>query len=463
MEQRDEPGCQRSTAERQGIGLGSPSMSADPRRQVPRTDTLLASPELAAAGERLGRALVKGAVQQVQQRIRDGEVAPADAVDVVLAALPSTAGSLQRVLNATGVLVHTNLGRAPWSAAAVEAVVAASGTTDVELDLATGRRGPRGEAALAALLEAVPAAEAALVVNNCAAALALVATALGQGRELVIARGELVEIGDGFRIPDLLASTGARLREVGTTNRVALADYRGALGPDTGAVLKVHPSNFVVRGFTRAVEVAELAASLDGSGIPLVADVGSGLLRPHPLLPEEPDLQSTLAAGADLVLASADKLLGGPQAGLVLGQAALVQRLRRHPLYRALRVDKSTLAALEATLRGPLPPVQHMLTAGVDGLRERARDLAARLTAEGVDAAAVDADARVGGGGAPEHPLPSAAVSLDPGFAEPLRRAAPPVVAYTDAGRTLLNLRSVLPADDDALAAAVLEVARRWT
>ena len=367
------------------------------------------------------------------------------------------------MLNATGVLVHTNLGRAPWSAAAVEAVVAASGTTDVELDLATGRRGPRGEAALAALLEAVPAAEAALVVNNCAAALALVATALGQGRELVIARGELVEIGDGFRIPDLLASTGARLREVGTTNRVVLADYRGALGPDTGAVLKVHPSNFVVRGFTRAVEVAELAASLDGSGIPLVADVGSGLLRPHPLLPEEPDLQSTLAAGADLVLASADKLLGGPQAGLVLGRAALVHRLRRHPLYRALRVDKSTLAALEATLRGPLPPVQQMLTADLDGLRERARAMAVRLTAAGVDAAAVDAEARVGGGGAPEHPLPSAAVSLDPGFAEPLRRATPPVVAYTDAGRTLLNLRSVLPADDDALAAAVLEVARRWT
>jgi L-seryl-tRNA(Ser) seleniumtransferase len=438
-------------------------MSADPRRHVPRTDALLAHPQLAEAGERLGRALVKGAVQRVQQLIRDGEVAPPDAVDVVLASLPSTAGSLQPVLNATGVLVHTNLGRAPWSAAAVEAVVAASGTTDVELDLRTGRRGPRGEAALAALLDAVPAAEAALVVNNCAAALALVATALGQGRDLVLARGELVEIGDGFRIPDLLASTGARLREVGTTNRVTLADYRGALGPDTGAVLKVHPSNFVVRGFTRSVEVAELAASLAGSGIPLVADVGSGLLRPHPLLPDEPDLQSTLAAGADLVLASGDKLLGGPQAGLVLGRAELVQRLRRHPLYRALRVDKSTLAALEATLRGPLPPVQEMLAADVDGLRDRARALAARLTAAGIAAAAVDADARVGGGGAPEHPLPSAAVSLDPAFAEPLRQGTPPVVAYLDDGRTLLNLRSVPAASDDALAAAVLEVARRWT
>ncbi|MDP5183686.1 L-seryl-tRNA(Sec) selenium transferase [Blastococcus sp. BMG 814] len=438
-------------------------MTTDPRRQVPRTDTLLADPRLAGAGERLGRVLVKRAVQRVQQRIRAGEVAPGAAVDAVLADLPPVAGSLRPVLNATGVVVHTNLGRAPLSAAAVEAVVAASGTTDVELDLRTGRRGPRGEAAIAALLEAVPAAEAALVVNNCAAALALVATALGQGRELVLARGELVEIGDGFRIPELLESTGARLREVGATNRVALADYRDALGPGTGAVLKVHPSNFVVRGFIRAVEVGELAAALQGTGVPLVADVGSGLLRPHPVLPDEPDLQTTLAAGADLALASGDKLLGGPQAGLVLGRAELVQRLRRHPLYRAFRVDKTTLAALEATLRGPLPPVQQMLAADVADLRERARALAGRLVAGGVAADAVDADSRVGGGGAPEHPLPGAAVSLPPEFAEPLRLGATPVVGYVEDGRTLLNLRSVPPGADDALADAVLEVARRWT
>jgi L-seryl-tRNA(Ser) seleniumtransferase len=434
-------------------------MSVDPRRQVPRTDTLLAAPQLAAAGDRLGRGLVKGAVQQVQQRIRDGEVAPTEAVDAVLASLPTTASSLQPVLNATGVLVHTNLGRAPLSPAAVAAVVAASGTTDVELDLATGRRGPRGEAAVAALLAAVPAAEAAIVVNNCAAALALAATALGQGRELVLSRGELVEIGDGFRIPELLTTTGARLREVGTTNRVTLADYRGALGPETGAVLKVHPSNFVVRGFTRAVEVGELAAALAGTGIPLVADVGSGLLGPHPLVPGEPDLQGTLAAGADLVLASGDKLLGGPQAGLILGRAELVQRLRRHPLYRALRVDKTTLAALEATLRGPLPPVQEMLAADLGGLRERAAALAARFTAAGIDAVAVDAEARVGGGGAPEHPLPSAAVSLPESFAEPLRHGSPPVVGYLDGDRTLLDLRSLPASADGALTAAVLAVA----
>ncbi|MBM7808144.1 L-seryl-tRNA(Ser) seleniumtransferase [Geodermatophilus bullaregiensis] len=434
-------------------------MSADLRRAVPRTDTLLADPALAAASARLGRELVKDVVRGVQQRVRDGSLGPDDAVAAVLAGLPGTAGSLRPVLNATGVLVHTNLGRAPLSAAAVEAVVAASGTTDVELDLGSGRRGPRGEAALAALLAAVPAAGAAIVVNNCAAALALVATALGG--ELVIARGELVEIGDGFRIPELLESTGARLREVGTTNRVALEDYTRALGPGTGAVLKVHPSNFVVRGFTRSVPVADLAAGLAGTGVPLVADVGSGLLRPHPVLPGEPDLQTTLADGADLVLASGDKLLGGPQAGLVLGRAELVQRLRRHPLYRALRVDKTTLAALEATLRGPLPPVQEMLAAGVAGLRRRAEALAARLASAGVDARAVDSAARVGGGGAPEHPLPSAAVSLPGSFAEPLRRGACPVVGHVEDDRTLLDLRSVPPSADGDLAAAVLAVAGR--
>src|SRR3954451_24611830 len=211
-------------------------MTADARRQGPRTDTLLADPRLAAAGEQLGRGLVKGAVQRVQQRIRDGELAPPDAVAAVLASLPGTAGSLRPVLNATGVLVHTNLGRTPLSAAAVESRGAASGTTDVELGLVPGRPGARGGGALSALLDAVPGAGAALVVNNCAAALALVATAFGQGRELVIARGELVEIGDGFRIPDLLAATGARLREVGTTNRVSVEDYARVLGPDTGAV-----------------------------------------------------------------------------------------------------------------------------------------------------------------------------------------------------------------------------------
>jgi L-seryl-tRNA(Ser) seleniumtransferase len=228
-------------------------------------------------------------------------------------------------------------------------------------------------------------------------------------------------------------------------------------------VLKVHPSNFVVRGFTRSVAIGELSAALAGTGVPLVADLGSGLLQPSTVLPDEPDLQSALAAGADLVLASGDKLLGGPQAGLVLGRAELVQKLRRHPLYRALRVDKTTLASLEATLRGPLSPVQEMLTADLDGLRTRAQALADRLTAGGLDAVVVEAEARVGGGGAPEHPLPSAAVSLPPSFAEPLRSGSPPVVGYVEGDRTVLNLRSLSPSADDTLAAAVLEVGRRWT
>jgi L-seryl-tRNA(Ser) seleniumtransferase len=430
----------------------SDDLATDPRRRVPRTDTLLADPRLAGALDLLGRDLVKATVQDVQAGVRAGELDPGDVVDAVLQQLPGTASSLRPVLNATGVLVHTNLGRAPLSAAAVQAVVAASGTTDVELDLGTGRRGPRGEGAIGALLAAVPAAEAAIVVNNCAAALALVATALGG--ELVIARGELVEIGDGFRIPELLTSTGARLREVGTTNRVTVEDYRDALGPDTGAVLKVHPSNFIVRGFTRAVAVRDLA----GLGVPVVADVGSGLLRPHPLLPDEPDLQTTLSDGADLVLCSGDKLLGGPQAGLVLGRADLVQQLRRHPLYRALRVDKTTLAALEATLRGPQPPVQQMLAAEVPALAARAEAIAARLTAAGVDAHAVASPARVGGGGAPEFELPSVAVSLPARYAEALRHGRHPVVGYLADGRTHLDLRSVLPPDDDALTDAVLAV-----
>ena len=440
------------------------TLASDPRRRVPRTDALLAEPQIALAVARLGRPLVKEAVGAAQDRVRRGEIAPEAVVDAVLDALPDIAATLRPVLNATGVLLHTNLGRAPLSPAARRALDVAAGPCDVELDLTTGGRGPRGRGAVDALLAAVPAAGAAHLVNNGAAALALVATALaGAGREIVIARGELVEIGDGFRIPELLEATGARLREVGTTNRVALDDYGRALSEHTGAVLKVHPSNFVVRGFTRAVPVADLAAALAGSGVPLVADVGSGLLRPHPVLPDEPDLQTTLADGADLVLASGDKLLGGPQAGLVLGRADLVQRLRRYPLYRAFRVDKTTLAALEATLRGPQPPVQQMLAADVDGLRRRVAALAARLTSAGLDAVAVESEARVGGGGAPEHPLPSAAVSLPAEFAVPLRAGTPPVVGYVAGDRTLLDVRSLPPADDETLATAVLEVARRWT
>ena len=421
----------------------------DPRRAIPRTDAVLAEPRVAKAAGTLGRDLVKAVVNEVQQAARAGDVAPADVVDVVLARLPARAASLRPVVNATGVVVHTNLGRAPLSAAALDALVAAGGATDVEFDLATGERARRGRGALAALAAAVPDAGAVHVVNNNAAALLLCALALAPGREIVVSRGELVEIGDGFRIPDLLASAGARLREVGTTNRTSIRDYAAALGPETGFVLKVHPSNYRVTGFTSEAALGELT----GLGVPVVADIGSGLLAPHPLLPAEPDAASALRAGATVVTASGDKLLGGPQAGLLLGDADVVERLRRHPAARALRVDKLTLAALEATLRGPEPPVRAALEASVEDLRRRAETLARGLADLGAEA--VSSVAAVGGGGAPGVELPSAAVSLPARYAAALRTGEPAIVGRVERDRCLLDLRTVRPEEDATLREAV--------
>jgi L-seryl-tRNA(Ser) seleniumtransferase len=309
----------------------------------------------------------------------------------------------------------------------------------------------------------VPNAQAAGAVNNNAAALVLAATALAAGREIVISRGELIEIGDRFRLPDLLTSTGARLREVGTTNRTTVEDYQEAVGEDTGFILKVHPSNYRVEGFTSSASVAELAAL----NVTLVHDIGSGLLAPHPLLPDEPDAGTSLAHGANLVTASGDKLLGGPQAGLLLGDEPLVRRLLRHPLARALRVDKLTLAALEATVSGPLPPVARALSAELAGLADRAGRVAAELTARQVPASVTPAEAAVGGGGAPGVRLPSVAVALPEGLAAVLRAgpavrrgAMPAVAGRLEKGRLLLDLRSVDPDDDDRLIAAVLAASR---
>jgi len=425
----------------------------DPRRRTPRTDAVLADARVQDAAERLGRARVKHAVTEALQRVRDREIEPEAVIDHVMAGLPTGASSVRSVLNATGVVVHTNLGRAPLSSAAVEAVVNASGPTDVELDLLTGRRGPRGRGALAALAAAVPDAGAVHVVNNGAAALALVACALGAGREVVVARGELVEIGDGFRIPELLESVGVRLREVGTTNRVHLVDYESAVGGDTAFVLKVHPSNFRVEGFTSSVPVDGLAAL----GVPVVADIGSGLLAAHPRLPDEPDAATTLRAGAALVTASGDKLLGGPQCGLVLGDAALVARVRRFPLARAVRVDKLTLAALEATLTGPTSPVTAVLALRPEDLMRRAERISEAL-GPGL-AEAVTSQGAVGGGGAPGVVLPSAAVALPPLLADPLRTGEPPVVGYVTDGRLLLDLLTVPEELDDALVEAVRRAA----
>jgi L-seryl-tRNA(Ser) seleniumtransferase len=446
-----------------GASQGRAAADRAALRKIPRTDQLLSDPRMRAAELRVGRDLVKAAITRAQERARAGEITPDEVTDAAAAELPAAAASLTEVINATGVLVHTNLGRAPLSAAARDALATAAGTCDVEFDLLSGTRArQRGQGVTGALRQAVPGAQAAGVVNNNAAALVLAATALAAGREIIISRGELIEIGDRFRLPDLLASTGARLREVGTTNRTSAEDYQQAISADTGFILKVHPSNYLVEGFTRQASVRELAG-LDAT---LVHDIGSGLLAPHPLLPAEPDAATSLADGANLVTASGDKLLGGPQAGILLGDEPLVRRLLRHPLARALRVDKLTLAALEATITGPLPPVARSLAADPAVLADRAERVVAALAAHRVPASVVATEAAVGGGGAPGVTLPSAAVALPEDLAVPLRAGTPvrrgdvPAVAgRVERGRLLLDLRSVAPDDDDRLIAAVLAAA----
>ncbi|MCD1145821.1 L-seryl-tRNA(Sec) selenium transferase [Kocuria sp. LUK] len=423
----------------------------DPRRSIPRTDQLLGLPAVERARERLGEHVLRDVVRTAQQRARRGEITPGEVAAAVGAAVAArTATALRPVLNATGVVVHTNLGRAPLSAAAREALAAAAGYVDVELDLTTGARSRRGTAARAALLAACPAAEEALVVNNGAAALVLATTALAAGREVVVSRGELVEIGAGFRLPELIASTGARLREVGTTNRTHPEDYARAIGPDTGCLLKVHPSNFRVEGFTAEVGTAGLHELAAAHGVPLVADLGSGLLVPDPALPGEPDVTTALEDGADVVVVSGDKLLGGPQAGVLLGRAETISRLAAHPLARAVRADKLALAALEATLTGGPPPVARALHADPERLRARAEELAAA-----VGAPVVAHDGRVGGGGAPGVPLPGWAVRLPEAAAAPLRAGEPAVLPRVHGGACLLDLRCVPEADDARLRAAV--------
>jgi L-seryl-tRNA(Ser) seleniumtransferase len=430
---------------------------------------LLADPRLALAEANLGRGLVKAAIARAQARARDGEIPPEEVADAAVAELPARAASLTPVINATGIVVHTNLGRAPLSQAAVAAIAGAAGNCDLEFDLVTGTRSrQRGQGAIGSLLAAVPNAAAAGVVNNNAAALVLAATVLAAGREIIISRGELIEIGARFRLPDLLESTGARLREIGTTNRTNREDYADAIGPDTGFILKVHPSNYRIEGFTAGVGVREVAALAAPSGVPVVHDIGSGLLAPDPLLPDEPDAATSLKDGANLVTASGDKLLGGPQAGLLLGDEDLVRRLLRHPLARALRVGKLTLAALEATLTGPPPPVAAALRADAATLLDRAERLVAALTprlpsTSGITARAVPAAGAIGGGGAPGVTLPGAAVALPEELAAPLRNGdavrrgeVPAVVGRVEHGQLLLDLRSVAPEDDDRLLAAIL-------
>jgi L-seryl-tRNA(Ser) seleniumtransferase len=429
----------------------------DDRRRIPRTDVILADPEVRRAGAGLRPTTLRDVARAATDRARRGEIAPEAVVEEVRATLRRRHGARASVINATGILVHTNLGRSSLSPAAVAAVEAACGYTDVEFDLVTGVRARRGGRAIAALHAAVPDAQAVHIVNNNAAALTLVVAALAPNRDIVISRGELVEIGDGFRLPGLLRAAGGRLREVGTTNRTTSADYAAAISSETAFILKVHPSNYVISGFVSAVDVAELV----GLGVPVVVDIGSGLLEPHPLLPDEPDARTALRAGAHIVTASGDKLLGGPQAGLIFGAESAVRRISSHPLARAVRPDKLTLAALEATLTGPIPPTLAALAAPVDVLYERAVLIAEQLVSSHIDATATRCEAQVGGGGAPGLALPSAAVNVPASFASALRTGSPPVVGRVFRGRCLLDLRAVPPQCDDELVDAVRAAAKQ--
>lgn len=428
----------------------------DRRRRIPRTDRLLALPAAIEARRRLSDTAIRSIVADAQAAARTGALPPEEVEKTVIEAVRTRgASSLKAVLNATGIIVHTNLGRAPLSAEAMRAVQDAGGYVDVEMDLATGRRSSRGAGAREALRRACPAAEDALIVNNGAAALLLAITALAGTGEIIVSRGELVEIGDGFRLTDLMETTGARLREVGTTNRTHAEDYARAVGPAAGCLLKVHTSNFRVQGFTAETDIAALRGLADEHRLPLIVDLGSGLLERDPSLSDEPDIATALRAGADVVIASGDKLLGGPQAGLLLGRQETIRRLAAHPFARAVRTDKLALAALEATLHGGQPPVAAALHADPDGLRDRAQRLA-----EQVAGRVVPHDGRVGGGGAPGVPLPGWAVDLPEELAEPLRTGRPAVVTRVHQGRCLLDPRCIPEAADEQLAAAVLEAQR---
>jgi L-seryl-tRNA(Ser) seleniumtransferase len=403
--------------------------------------------------------LAVGAARAVLARAREDITAgfdPGDLVERLGAELEAARRpALRRTLNATGVLVHTNLGRAPLADAALERIrEVGRGYSNLEYDLTAGTRGSRQDH-VAALLRRLTGGEAALVVNNNAAALLLALAALAEGREVVVSRGELIEIGDGFRIPDVLERSGARLVEVGTTNRTRATDYELAISPDTALVLRVHQSNFRVVGFTELPTIDELAGVARSHGLPLVDDLGSGVLVE---LPEEPSARQSLEAGSDLVCFSGDKLLGGPQAGIAVGRTELIQRLRRHPLQRALRPDKLTLAALEGTLGLYLEPkrawrevpVLRMLVEPLAAVRARAERLAGL-----VDGALEETVARVGGGALPLAELPSFACAIEEELAAALRVGDPPVIGIVRDGRLLLDCRTVSDTEVDEVAAVV--------
>jgi L-seryl-tRNA(Ser) seleniumtransferase len=443
---------------------------------LPSVDRLLASEELSGAIAELGRDAVKQAVrdelEERRRHIADGTAngaSPASvAAAVVQRAYASLEPSLKQVINATGVIIHTNLGRAPLSDATIAAMAtAARSYSNLEFNLDAGTRGSRYDH-LEELLVRVTGAEAAMAVNNNAAALLLALSALCQGREVVISRGQLVEIGGGFRVPDVMAQSGARLVEVGTTNRTRLADYSGAIGDDTAALMRVHSSNFRIIGFVESVEMDAIAQVAHEKGVLAMDDLGSGcLIDPRPYgLAAEPTPQESLHAGADLVLFSGDKLLGGPQAGIIVGRKDLIATLRRHPLARALRLDKTSIAGLNATLlhyiKGEATrevPVWRMIATPLDSIESRAQAWAAQI---GAGSHVVPGESMVGGGSLPGESLPTRLLSIPPSagrsiddIARVLRIGRTPVVGRIDHDELRLDPRTVDPREDEALVQAV--------
>ena len=441
-------------------------------RALPSVHQLLEEPEAATLTRANGRPLVRFAIQQVlDEERRSGSVHDGRArwARVTASVEALRRQRLRPVINATGVLLHTNLGRAPLAAAAADAAARiATRYSTLEFDPATGRRGRRHDL-VADALRHLTGAEAAAVVNNCAAAVLLMLTALARGREVIVGRGELVEIGGGFRMPEIMRLSGARLVEVGTTNRTRLEDYAEAITARTAAILKVHASNFEVVGFTESVELKPLADLARARGLLLLHDLGSGSLLDTGAygLPAEPRLPDSLRDGVDLVAASGDKLLGGPQAGLLLGRKPVVDRVMKHPLARAVRVDKLTTAALATTLDLYLTqsidelPVWAMIAAPPESIARRAAAWRSRLVEMGVEAELMASSSAVGGGSLPGERLPTTVLVLAArrgGAAELLKRLRqhePPVIGRIEAERVLLDPRTVLPGEDDALLAAI--------
>jgi len=444
-------------------------------RALPSIDQLLQRPDARGLVTRYGHGptttALRAAVGLAREALaRETAMAPSAAGSDGLVAHAAAAlaaadrGSLRPVVNATGVVIHTNLGRAPLAARAVERMSAvARGYATLEYDLATGARGSRSVHA-EGLLCSLTGAAAAVVVNNTAAAMLLILGALARGREVLISRGELVEIGGGFRVPDVMTQSGAILREVGTTNRTRLSDYTAALGPATALVLRVHPSNFRIEGFTERPALAAVVAAAHEAGVPVVEDLGSGNLDAASSW--EPTVQASVAAGVDLVAVSGDKMLGGPQAGIIVGTQALVDRLRAQPQMRALRVDKLTYAALEGTLiehragrAHDTVPVLRMLHAPLRAVADRARALAEALRARGWDTAVIDGESAIGGGSAPGVTVPTALVRIAwPGWSAGrldvwLRALDPPVITRIQDDRVVMDLRTVDPEDDARLEA----------